>query len=85
MYVSFAAQYVYLNRGLIDCLVNNDIHSLESDETSNNCMDWCNDNENCSAFALYQNTCYFKDYSCVDIKNAVSTILFVKQDSRYIF
>ena len=80
IYLSFAERYVYLNMGFHDCLVHNDLHSLKSDDPSNNCMEWCNGNNNCIAFAVYHNTCYFKGNSCVnDIKNADTTILFLKQ------
>ena len=74
IYVSFAERYVYLNIGFHDCLVSNDLHSLKSDEPSNNCMEWCNGNNNCRAFAVYHNTCYFKGNACMDdIKNADTT------------
>ena len=60
-----------------DCLEHMDIHSLESNE---NCMMWCNGNDDSGAFTNWPNTCFFKNMSCGnDIINSSNTILYVKQ------
>ena len=60
-----------------DCLVRNDLHSLRSNVTTNNCVEWCdNNNSSCAGFTLYKNTCYFKSYDCEnDLRNAGSSKL----------
>ena len=68
-----------------DCNVNNDIHSLERDDSPNydNCQEWCINNGDCGAFAVYRGTCYFKDRSCRnDLKQASSTNLFLTKGSQ---
>ena len=64
-----------------DCLVQMDIHAMNSDGTSNhdNCMVWCNGNDNCAGFTVWCNRCFFKNLSCEnDIVDGDNT-LYIKQ------
>ena len=63
-------------------MVNNDLHSMGSDGTSdhNNCKVWCNYNSNCGGFAVWRNTCFFKNNSCGNnINYAADANVYIKQ------
>ena len=77
----YAVQYEYKQLENKDCLIHNDLHSLGSDGTSahDNCMEWCNSNDNCAGYTVWRNTCYFKSYACWnDLRNGDNS-LFLKQ------
>ena len=78
-------QYAYQKQEQHDCLVRNDLHSLESDRSSThaNCMDWCNINGKCGGFTVHATTCYFKGQTCSSDLSSVhyNTNLFLKEGS----
>ena len=48
-----------------DCLHNNNIHPLNSNQSNHeNCSEWCRNNSNCGGYTLYKNKCYFKNRNC---------------------
>ena len=67
-------QYMYIffySKGFIrfenmDCLAGQDFHTLDSNDYPNyvSCRTYCNDNVNCRAFTVFENTCYFKNGDC---------------------
>ena len=64
-------QYAYQKQERHDCLAGNDLHSMETDapfgsSIHTNCMEWCNINPNCGAFAVYHRICFFKGQTCRD-------------------
>ena len=65
-----------------DCLIYTDLHSINTDGTSDNdnCRDWCDSNDNCADFTVYANRCYVKNFSCGnDIIENTNAILYIKQ------
>ena len=87
-YFHYAAQFEYKVHRKLDCLVNMDLDSLESNGTPdhNNCMEWCNFNSSCGGFSLYLDTCYFKNNDCEnDMTRASGTDLYIKQDRWFIW
>ena len=49
-------------------------------DSNENCIVWCNNNDDCGAFTIWSNTCFFKNMSCGnDIINSSNTILYVKK------
>ena len=79
----FVGELRYIKTWPLYCSVQNSLHSLESDGTSNheNCEEWCNDNANCRNFRVYRNTCYFRsDESCYDDPQpTVEVVVFTKK------
>ena len=64
-------QYAYQKQERHDCLAGNDLHSMQTDapygsSIHTNCMEWCNINPNCGAFAVYHRRCFFKGQTCMD-------------------
>ena len=42
-------------------------------------MESCNNNENCAAFSVYANRCYFKDQDCnTDIQDYALNTIYIK-------
>ena len=84
IFISLAAQTLYLNLGLHNCLTEDNLQSMKSDQTSNSCMNWCSYTGNCEAFVVRSNTCYFKNlndgFPCRGtIIDDTDSILFLKQ------
>ena len=50
----------------MDCTGGMHFHTLHSNDHPNygNCKTWCNNNNNCKAFTVYWNTCFFKSGDC---------------------
>ena len=58
-----------------------DLSNMRRDGTANNnnCMESCNNNENCAAFSVYANTCYFKDQNCnTDLQEYALNTIYIK-------
>ena len=75
------AQHEYHKLEHHDYLVSNDLHSLESDETTDheNCMEWCSNKSNCGGFAIGYKTCYFKSNVCKDDLGNSNGVLYIKR------
>ena len=50
----------------MDCLLHQDFHTIHLDQPRNyeSCKRWCNDSNNCRAFVVYGNNCFFKNGDC---------------------
>ena len=81
MSIFYTVQYEYKKLENRDCLIGNDIHSLRSEGSSNydNCMEWCNKNDNCAGFTVWHNSCYFKSFACENDLRSGGNSLFLKQ------
>ena len=62
------------------CLAYNDLHSLRS-TGMNQCVEWCNDNNECAGFTVNRNNrCFFKSDECEnDIIFKQYVVLFLKE------
>ena len=56
----------YIRLENVDCLAGQDLFTLSSNESPNyeTCKRWCNTNNSCTAFAVAQGTCHFKNGDC---------------------
>ena len=77
---SVGCNYTKLDRQ--DCLYNQNLHHLTSDQASGyeNCKEWCADNTDCGGFTGSGDNCYFKRLACKDNVFAQShTHLYLKE------
>ena len=84
----YTVQYDYKKYERTHCLVNNDLHSLGSYDSTNHakCMEVCNNNDTCGGFTVFKETCFFKSHACRnDLGNSSSTVLFLKQGNLTIW
>ena len=83
-HIIYAVQFEYQKHEYHDCLVNNDLHSVESDGTPDheNCNQWCSSNSVCEAFTVYKNTCYFKSHACGNNLIKSSNVLYMKRGNN---
>ena len=83
IFIFIAVQAEYEKYPKSDCP--NDLgKTLKSDGTSDhvNCVMECNSNNECAAFALWRNTCYFKNRNCSkDMFNRSDVDVYIKKGS----
>ena len=56
----------YIRYSNTDCLFGVHYHTIHLGQVEyyETCRRWCNNDNNCRAFVVYENTCYFKDGDC---------------------
>ena len=82
MSIFYTVQYDYKKLENTECLVEDDLYSLGSDDATNysKCMEVCNGIDTCGGFTVYKETCFFKSHACRDdLTNSSGTVLFLRQ------